>query len=214
LRGEDRGELAGGVAGEVDDGREAGRQRRAGPQQVTERAGLAGQDDGQFLVAAEFPRLGQLLVHAAQHVPAAVGQGLPGVRVGDYQQVTAGPDGLHDQGPGLLEGGARQVRGGDLDQLPVPQQPQVAIQAGDHPGDTGLTGAATAGKHQVLPRRPADLEPARRRACSARSTVISPASCSLTASRPGRPASSPVSCRAWGCRLTLSSSRSAFPADL
>ena len=127
-------------------------------QQAAERPGLAGQDDGQFVVAEEFPCLGQLPVQAAQHVLAAVGQGVPGVRVGDHQQVTGGPNDLLDEGPGFPGGDARQVRGGDLDQLPVAQQAQVVVQAGDRPGGTGLSGAGSAGEHQVLPRRPADLD--------------------------------------------------------
>ncbi len=55
----------------------------------------------------------------------AVGQGVPGVRIGDHQQVAEGFDGVVDEGPGLAGRGARKVCGGDLDQLPVGEQTQV-----------------------------------------------------------------------------------------
>jgi hypothetical protein len=72
--GEDRGELPGGVTGEVDDRREAGGQRRAGAQQAAKRARLPGQDHGQVIAP-----LGQLLVQAVEHLLAAIRRAVPGV---------------------------------------------------------------------------------------------------------------------------------------
>jgi hypothetical protein len=90
---EDAGELGGGVAGEIDDGGEAGGERRAGVQHGAERIGLAGQDDGE-LVAVEFTRFGQELAQAAEQVLAVIRQGVPGIRAGDHHQVTGDPDRL------------------------------------------------------------------------------------------------------------------------
>ena len=57
----------------------------------------------------------------------------------------------------------------------------------------GLAGAGAAGEYQILPGGPGDLEPAFRRACSARSTVISGASYPATISKPGTATRPPVS---------------------
>ena len=51
-----------------------------------------------------------------------------------------------------------QVDGGDLDQVPVTQDAQVAVQAGDGRGGAGLARAGAAGEDQVLPGGPADRD--------------------------------------------------------
>ena len=101
---------------------------------------------------------GHLLVQAAQHMLAAVRQRMPGVGVGDQQQVPGGLDGLGDLRRGVPGGGPRQVRGRDVDQLPVAQQAQVPVQAGERRGGAGLAGAGAAGEHQVLPGWPPDRD--------------------------------------------------------
>ena len=103
---EDCGELGGGVAGEVDDGGEPGSERGGGVQHVTERAGLAGQDDGEF-VAVVLPGFGQDLVQAAEDVLAVAGQVVPGVRASDHHQVAGDLDRL-----GHLRGGVPGSRSG------------------------------------------------------------------------------------------------------
>jgi hypothetical protein len=62
-------------------------------QQVAERAGLAGQDDGQ-LVAVELPGFSQELVQAAEQVLAVAGQVVPGVRPGNHHQIAGDLDRL------------------------------------------------------------------------------------------------------------------------
>src|ERR1039457_6464612 len=192
--GEDGGELPGGVAGEVDDCREAGRQSRAGAQQVAERAWPPRQDHGQLTVRV-IAGAGELLVQAAEQMPTTIGQLVPGVRVVDHQQVTAGAPGrVGHQRPGLLHSGPDQIRGGDLAQVPVRQQPELGVDAGDSPGRPGLARTRAAGvKTRFFHAGRVTAVPAWRRACSARSTAILPASCSLTASRPGRLAKPPMS---------------------
>src|ERR1039457_5873712 len=101
--GEDDGELPGGVAGEVDDCREAGSQSRVGAQQVAERACPPRQDHGK-LTARVIAGVGELLVQAAEQMPAAIGQLVPGVRIVDHQQVARGAPGR------LPDPGSRQSR--------------------------------------------------------------------------------------------------------
>ena len=150
--GEDRGELPGGVAGEVDDRGEAGGQRRAGAQQAAERACLPGQDHGQVIAP-----LGQLLVQAAEHLLAAIGQAAPGVRIGDHHDPPGGaPDRLAHQHPGLPEGRADHAPRGHLIHVPRRQQPQLGVDARDSPGRPGLARTRAAGEDEVLPRGPRD----------------------------------------------------------
>ena len=122
--------------------------------------GLAGQDDGEF-VAVVLPGFGQDLVQAAEQVLAVVGQVVPGVRAGDHHQVPGDLDRLGHLRGGIPGGGPGQVDGGDLDQVPVAQDAQVAVQAGDGGGGAGLAGAGAAGENQVLPGGPADRDAGR-----------------------------------------------------
>ena len=140
---EDGGELGGGVAREVDDGGEPGGQRGGGVQHVAERAGPPGQDDGE-LVAVVLPGFGQELVQAAEQVLAAAGQVVPGVRAGDHHQIAGDLDRLGHLRGGIPGSGPGQVDGGDLDQVPVAQDAQVAVQGGDGGGRAGLAGAGAA----------------------------------------------------------------------
>jgi hypothetical protein len=169
-----------------------------------ERVFAARQDDGQltgqmFVVPV---RGGHLLVQAAEQMLAAVGQVVPGVRAGDQQQSPSRLDDLGDLGCGVPGGGADEVGGGDLDQVPVGQQAQVFVQSGQGPGCSRLAGAGPAGKDQILPGRPADLDATRRRACSARSTAIRSAICPATISSPGSGASPPRSVPGAGAPFT------------
>ena len=80
-----------------------------------------------------------------------------------------------------------------------------------------LTMTGAAGEDQVLPCRPRHGSAGLARACSARRTAIRPASCSPTASRPGRPAS-PSMLGLWalsglGAPFTAVMFRLAFPAS-
>jgi hypothetical protein len=126
-------------------------------QHVAERAGLAGQDDGEF-VAVVLPGFGQDLVQAAEQVLAAVGQVVPGMCAGDHDQVPGDLDRVAQLRGGFLGGGAGQVDGGDLDHVPVTRDTQVAVKAGDRRGGAGLAGAGAAGEDQVLLGGPADRD--------------------------------------------------------
>ena len=103
----------------------------------------------------------RMLVQAAEQVLAVVGQVVPGVRAGDHHQVAGDLDRLGHLRRGIPGGGAGQVGGGDLDQVPVTQHAQVAVQAGDGGGGAGLAGAGAAGENQVLPGGPADRDAGR-----------------------------------------------------
>jgi hypothetical protein len=118
-----------GCTREVDDGREPGGQRRGSGQHLSQRAGLPGQDDDQLVVPAVLMLVGHRLVQAPQRVPAAAGQGVPGVRAGDHQQVPGEPDRLGYLDRGVPQGSAGQVRGVDLGQLAVRQQAELLVQA-------------------------------------------------------------------------------------
>ena len=111
-----------------------------------------GQDHGQVIAP-----LGQLLVQAAEHLLAAIGQAAPDVRIGDHHDPPGGaPDRLAHQDPSLPEGWADHARRGHLIHVPGRQQPQLGVDAGDSPGRPGLARPRPAGEDEVLPRRPRD----------------------------------------------------------
>jgi hypothetical protein len=87
--GEDRGELPGRVAGEVDDDGEACGQRRTGAEQTGDGVLVPGQDDGQ-LITPVVTGVGQFPVQPGEHLLAAVGQVTPRVYAGDHQDTANG----------------------------------------------------------------------------------------------------------------------------
>ena len=104
------------------------------------------------------PGFGQELVQAAEQVLPVAGQVVPGVRAGDHHQVPGDLDCLVHLRGGIAGSGPGQVDGGDLDQVPVPQDTQVPVQAGEGRGGAGLARAGTAGENQVLPGGPGDRD--------------------------------------------------------
>jgi hypothetical protein len=78
--------------------------------------------------------VGHHLVQAAQHVLPLAGQGVPGVHAGDHQQVPGRLDRPGYLDRGVPRGGAGQVRGVDLSQLAVSQQPELLVQVRQGPG--------------------------------------------------------------------------------
>jgi len=83
-------------------------------QHGAQQAGLAGQDDGEF-VAVELAGFGQDLIRTAEDVLAVVGLVMPGVRAGDHHQISGDLDRLTYLCRSVPGSSACQVNGRDLD---------------------------------------------------------------------------------------------------
>ena len=131
LADEDRRELPGREAGEVNDGTETRGQRRDAVQQPPKRLRLPGQDDSQVVIE-RVAVLAQALIQPAQHLEPPVRQPLPGVRVIDHQDPAGRQLGcLAHQLAGLVRSRTDKVSRCHLQHAPARQDPQLPVRLPD-----------------------------------------------------------------------------------